>query len=103
MSAYRTPSYNAAIGNVTTYSRHAYGDAADVLVDNDGDGIMDDLNHDGRHNAADARVLSAIVDELHETSAFAELIGGVGTYGPAPGHGPFVHVDVRGFSVEWGT
>ena len=27
-SAYRTPNYNAAIGNVTTFSRHEYGDAA---------------------------------------------------------------------------
>jgi hypothetical protein len=103
MSAYRTPSYNAAIGNVTTFSRHEYGDAADVFIDDDGDGIMDDLNHDGRHTVADARVLSAIVDELHATSTFAELIGGLGTYGPTTGHGPFVHVDVRGFSIEWGA
>src|SRR5262245_25857254 len=29
MSAYRTPYYNRAIGNTTTFSRHHYGDAAD--------------------------------------------------------------------------
>ena len=103
MSAYRTPFYNAAIGNETIFSRHEYGDAADVFVDDDGDGIMDDLNHDGRHTVADARVLSAIVNELEGVPEFAGLIGGLGTYSPTSEHGPFMHVDVRGFSVEWGA
>jgi hypothetical protein len=48
MSGYRTPAYNAAIGNKTVYSRHLWGDAADIYVDADGDGGMDDLNGDGR-------------------------------------------------------
>ena len=38
LSGFRTPAYNAAIGNETSYSRHLYGDAADVFVDADGDG-----------------------------------------------------------------
>jgi len=101
MSAYRTPSYNAAIGNVTTYSRHEYGDAADILVDADGDGVMDDLNHDGRHDAADSRVLAAIVTQVEGEAS--QLVGGHGTYGPTAEHGPFTHVDVRGFAVEWGA
>ena len=62
LSAYRTPSYNAAIGNETTYSRHSYGDAADIFVDANEDGRMDDLNRDGRHNLADAHWLGEIVD-----------------------------------------
>jgi hypothetical protein len=102
MSAYRTPRYNKAIGNATTFSRHEYGDAADVFVDEDHDGIMDDLNHDGRHTAADARVLGAIVNELQDDpSELADLVGGLGTYSPTRAHGPFMHVDVRGFAVEW--
>ena len=32
MSGYRTPWYNAKIGNVA-YSRHIYGDAADIYID----------------------------------------------------------------------
>jgi len=99
MSAYRTPSYNAAIGNVTTYSRHEYGDAADIFVDADGDGVMDDLNHDGRHTEADSRVLAGIVTRLEGEAS--HLVGGHGTYGPTSEHGPFTHVDVRGFAVEW--
>ena len=38
LSGYRTPFYNRSIGNETHYSRHVYGDAADIYVDEDGDG-----------------------------------------------------------------
>ena len=100
MSAYRTPFYNRSIGNVTTFSRHLYGDAADVFVDADGDGVMDDLNHDGRHTLADAQVLQALVRETVEAEP-ASFAGGLGIYPPTHEHGPFVHVDVRGFDVEW--
>jgi hypothetical protein len=103
LSAYRTPSYNRAIGNETTFSRHAYGDAADVFVDDDGDGIMDDLNRDGRHTVADARLLGRIVNEIEGAPESAELVGGLGTYAPTGTHGAFTHVDTRGFSVEWGS
>ncbi|NBC17592.1 MAG: hypothetical protein GVY18_09800, partial [Bacteroidetes bacterium] len=48
MSGFRTPHYNASIGNRTKYSRHLYGGAADIFVDVDADGAMDDLNDDGR-------------------------------------------------------
>jgi hypothetical protein len=101
LSAYRTPRYNAAIGNVTTFSRHHYGDAADIFVDEDGDGRMDDLNGDGRHDLADARWLGGVVDHVAgESPAF---IGGLGTYEPTSEHGAFVHVDVRGFEARWGA
>src|SRR5262249_39539856 len=50
MSGFRTPWYNkngGETGGRADLSRHMYGDAADVFVDNNGDGRMDDLNHDG--------------------------------------------------------
>src|SRR6185436_13451795 len=100
LSAYRTPLYNAAIGNVTTFSRHHYGDAADIFVDQDGDGRMDDLNHDGRHTLADARWLGQLVESVQDGSE--DLVGGLGTYSPTGEHGAFVHVDVRGFQARWG-
>ena len=103
LSGYRTPAYNASIGNETTYSRHAYGDAADVFVDDNGDGRMDDLNRDGRHSVADARVLSRIVQSLEGEPESEQLVGGLGTYAPTGSHGAFMHVDTRGFSVEWGS
>jgi len=103
MSAYRTPYYNRAIGNVTTFSRHHYGDAADIIVDEDHDGRMDDLNGDGRHDLADARWLGALVNATQDEPEFADLVGGMGMYRPTGAHGAFVHVDVRGFEARWGA
>src|SRR5919109_3069058 len=87
MSGFRTPAYNRALGNVP-YSRHTWGSAADIFIDEDHDGRMDDLNGDGRSDIRDADVLY----HLFET---AGVEGGMGKYRPTEGHGPFVHVDVR--------
>ncbi|WP_375282882.1 D-Ala-D-Ala carboxypeptidase family metallohydrolase [Marinicauda pacifica] len=101
MSGYRTPAYNAAIGN-GPYSRHIYGGAADIFIDHDGDGWMDDLNGDGLHDRQDAAALFDLVESVSETPNFAPFIGGVGEYGPNAVHGPFVHVDERGWRARWG-
>jgi hypothetical protein len=101
MSGYRTPAYNKAIGN-GTYSRHVWGGAADIFVDDNGDGVMDDLNGDGRVSRADSEWLARFVDSLERTGRFGdELIGGIGTYGSTASHGPFVHVDARGYQARW--
>jgi hypothetical protein len=98
MSGYRTPWYNATIGNETTFSRHTYGDAADVYVDRDGDGRMDDLDHNGRIDAGDAQLLYQLAERL----AGSELPeGGLGIYGPKPHRGPFLHIDTRGYAARW--
>lgn len=102
MSGYRTPWYNRSIGNVP-YSRHVWGGAADIFIDTNGDGRMDDLNHDGRIGIRDARLLLAIVNDLYEAGRFERLIGGLGLYGPRPHRGPFVHVDARGKVARWET
>ncbi|HEU0012242.1 MAG TPA: hypothetical protein VFQ45_01090, partial [Longimicrobium sp.] len=60
VSGFRTPAYNAGGGNTSgrgKLSRHMYGDAMDIAVDNDSNGIMDDLTGDGRINLSDARVI----------------------------------------------
>jgi uncharacterized protein YcbK (DUF882 family) len=101
MSGFRTPQYNGPGGDGRSgVSRHMYGDAADVFVDNDGDGRMDDLNKDGRVDYRDARVIldaAERVERLHPT-----LTGGVGVYRATEAHGPFAHVDVRGWRARWG-
>lgn len=102
MSGFRTPEYNANGGLTAgraTLSRHMYGDAADVFIDNDGDGVMDDLNHDGRVNVGDARTLAAAAERVERR--YPALIGGVGIYTSGPGHGPFVHIDTRGYRARW--
>ncbi|OPZ81758.1 MAG: Peptidase M15 [bacterium ADurb.Bin431] len=102
MSGYRTPAYNRRIGN-RKYSQHCYGGAADIYIDADPvDSIMDDLNRDGKRDYADAGVLYQVVDLLSGADWFAPYLGGLARYRATRRHGPFVHVDVRGFSVNWG-
>jgi hypothetical protein len=131
MSGYRTPYYNRAIGNATTYSRHLWGDAADIFVDADPrDGQMDDLNDDGKIDVHDTEMLYDIVSELYDpgvqkflagsffnepilqqliTNGYSEdqrlqrvVTGGLARYRENGSHGPFVHVDVRGVFTQWG-
>ncbi len=99
LSGFRTPSYNRAIGNVVS-SRHQWGQAADIFVDEDGDGVMDDLNRDGRHDARDADVLIRLADRALGKDG-REYAGGLGRYGTNRSHGPFVHLDVRGYRARW--
>lgn len=101
MSAFRTPFYNRAIGNRTSYSRHLYGDAADIFVDTEGNGYMDDLTGDGLANRADASYMASVVEEQRGEPWYEPLAGGLGIYSPAPHRGPFIHVDVRGEPVRW--
>lgn len=103
MSGFRTPQYNArGVGKKgrAKDSRHQFGDAADVFVDNDRDGRMDDLNGDGRIDARDAAVISAAVDRIEQEHP--TLTGGVGLYRSTRSHGPFAHIDVRGNRARWG-
>lgn len=100
MSGYRTPQYNRAIGNTTEYSRHLYGDAADIYVDGDGDQWMDDLTGDGRITMADARYLAGIVRSVGSPNDH-RFNGGLSVYGSNAHHGPFVHVDLRGYRARW--
>jgi hypothetical protein len=90
MSAYRSPYLNKAIGNTTSLSRHTYGDAADMIVQ--------DFNRDGRADRKDANILFAAVARLdHETN----LTGGAAIYLPNSAHGYFVHTDARGSIARW--
>ncbi len=102
MSGYRTPYYNKLIGNVK-YSRHLWGGAADIFIDeNPRDEMMDDLNGDGRIDYHDAGVLYDIIDQMYGKPWYQRFLGGLGRYRKTDDHGPFVHVDVRGFRARWG-
>jgi hypothetical protein len=100
MSGFRTPAYNRAIGNTTDLSRHLWGDAADIFIDTNGDGMMDDLTGDGRVNDADAQVLVRIVAAVEQVDRTVKP-GGISLYRTIPGRGPFVHVDARGTPARW--
>src|SRR5258706_2518368 len=102
MSGFRTPNYNVHGGNPAGragLSRHMFGDASDIFIDNDRNGVMDDLNGDGRVDTRDAEVILAAVERVERD--YPSLIGGVGVYSACCGHGPFTHIDVRGYRARW--
>ena len=104
MSGFRTPQYNVkgvGSGGRAGDSRHQYGDAADVFVDNDGNGRMDDLNRDGRVDHRDAQVILDAAERIEK--AYPTLVGGAGLYRATRAHGPFAHIDVRGARARWGS
>lgn len=102
LSGFRTPQYNRRGGDPrgrAALSRHMYGDAADIYIDSDGDGAMDDLNGDGRVNIRDARVIQDAVERVERDHP--QLTGGCGVYPGTGSHGPFTHIDTRGYRARW--
>ncbi len=96
------------------FSMHQYGRAVDFIIDATGNGVMDDLNHDGVSDIYDAAVIMHyvnILDRDYRKSGFLEMVGGAGIYS---GHDfverleyypqtPYIHVDTRGFLRPDGT
>jgi len=103
MSGFRTPYYNSRIGNETSYSRHLYGDAMDIYIDGNRDGNMDDINSDGRVDKHDAVALLNVAEKIDQSAEWGWLKGGAGVYKANAAHGPYVHVDVRGYVARWGV
>ncbi len=102
MSGFRTPQYNeqgVGAGGRSAVSRHQYGDAADVYPDDDHDGRLDDLNHDGHVDLKDGKILASAAEAVE--LANPELVGGIGIYPATSAHGPFVHIDARGTRARW--
>ena len=102
ISGFRTPAYNAAIGNDTGFSLHLYGAAADFWIegwpDND---LIDDLDRNKRIDVYDGEF---IVDVTRALEAAGEVaVGGASAYRWITSHGPFVHLDTRGSAAVWQT
>ena len=101
LSGFRAPYYNDRIvaEGAARSSRHQYGDAADVIIDANGDGRMDDLNRDGRLDLRDTQEILRSVERVEKR--YPMLVGGLGLYHAMGASGPFAHVDVRGLSARW--
>jgi hypothetical protein len=103
VSGFRTPWYNRFGGDPRgrgAMSRHMYGDAADIAIDNTRNGCMDDLNGDGRVDIQDARIVVEAAERVERR--YPHLIGGIGIYRPVPGsHCGMVHIDTRGSRARW--
>jgi hypothetical protein len=89
-SGFRTPAHNAHVQRSARDSRHQYGDAADIVIDADGD---------GRITRADSKIVASAVDSVEE--AYPDLIGGLGIYTSARYRTPYVHIDARGHRSRW--
>jgi hypothetical protein len=100
MSAYRTPFYNHAIGDVL-YSMHQWGSAADIYVDPKDMNRMEDLNRDGRIDVSDSKYLYDEIESWLADKDAQRFQGGMGFYPATSAHPPFVHVDVRGTRARW--
>lgn len=101
LSGFRSPQYNSrGVGEgMARASRHQFGDAADVIIDANRDGRMDDLNLDGRVTFADLQVVDRAVQLIEKQ--YPELVGGLGLYHEMGPSGPFAHIDVRGTRARW--
>jgi uncharacterized protein YcbK (DUF882 family) len=100
-SGFRTPAHNFAVRGEGSArdSRHQFGDAADVFIDQEGNGKMSDLNGDGKVNFADVKTILDAVERVE--ARYPELVGGTGLYAYSGRSGPFAHIDVRGTRARW--
>lgn len=100
-SGFRTPAHNLAVRNEGSArdSRHQFGDAADVFIDQEGNGKMSDLNGDGKVSFADVKMILDAVERVE--ARYPELVGGTGLYAYSGRSGPFAHIDVRGTRARW--
>jgi hypothetical protein len=98
-SGFRTPARNSAVRGEGSArdSRHQFGDAVDVFIDQEGTGRMSDLNGDGRVNFTDVKLILAAVERVE--AKYPELVGGTGLY--TGRSGSFAHIDVRGVRARW--
>ncbi|MFO8184850.1 MAG: hypothetical protein R6U39_11865 [Candidatus Aegiribacteria sp.] len=102
ISGFRTPIYNAAIGNETGESLHLYGAAADIWIESwPANGLMDDLDRNKRVDVYDGEYLVEIVRTLEARGIV--VTGGASAYRWIRSHGPFVHIDTRGSGAVWPT
>jgi Peptidase M15 len=101
-SGFRTPLYNRQIGG-SSFSRHVYGDAADVIQDANNDDKCDDINGDGKINELDGLVLANQLRKIGGLEAGNH--GGIGVYGfiGEKSCGSYCHFDARGYLTRWGS
>jgi uncharacterized protein YcbK (DUF882 family) len=89
-SGFRTPAHNAQVQRSARDSRHQYGDAADIVIDADGD---------GRITRSDSKIIATAVDSVEEEHP--DLVGGLGVYTSNRYRTPYVHIDARGHRSRW--
>ena len=89
-SGFRTPWHNSRVPRAAGDSRHQYGDAADVVMD---------ANGDGRITARDGMLVANAVERVEYEHP--DLAGGLGLYTGRQFRTPYVHIDTRGKRARW--
>jgi uncharacterized protein YcbK (DUF882 family) len=89
-SGFRTPAHNAGVWRSARDSRHQYGDAADVVIDADGDGKI---------TLHDEMLVAQAVEQVEDEHP--DLVGGLGLYTSQHYRTPYVHIDARGTRSRW--
>jgi len=89
---------------IAKFSRTIYGDSVIFIVDENNDGIMDDLNNDGKLDNKDLNLIEEIVQNLESQS---RLYGGIGLYyyfkDLIHKDTPCIQIDTRGHHSRWGN
>ncbi len=102
ISGFRTPAYNASIGNETDNSLHLYGKAADFWIEGwPANNLMDDVDRNKRIDVYDGEYVIGLIRALEARGDVAA--GGASAYRWTESHGPYVHVDTRGSAARWQT
>lgn len=89
-SGFRTPAHNRRVLMAARDSRHQYGDAADIVVDANGNGYLDRKDHN---------LIVAAVETVERR--YPDLVGGMGIYTSGRYRIPYVHIDARGTRSRW--
>ena len=50
-------------------------------------------------DASDAKVIADAAERVE--ARYPALVGGIGVYKACCGHGPFTHIDTRGYRARW--
>ena len=84
---------------VSKYSRYQYGDAIAFIIDENNDGVMDDLNGDGNVDITDLEKVKSIVTLIESQEG---EYGGLGLVtSDKEFNTPYIQIDTRGFGSRW--
>lgn len=87
---------------LSEFTRYQYGDAAAIIVDENSDGIMDDITNDGVADINDIKILEESVKDIELQS---RIYGGIGVFDKfediSQPSTPYLHLDLRGFSSRF--
>ena len=87
---------------IAQFSRTIYGDSCIFIIDENGDGMMDDITGDGNVDQADFEVVAELVMAIEDKT---RLFGGLGFSSTFKDPGfkdtPNFQIDTRGWRVRW--